>query len=158
MRIHVLEREIELRRPLAAVFPFFADPGNLEALTPPWLRFRIVTPRPIAMAAGATIDYRLRVRGIPLRWRSRITEYDPPHRFVDEQVAGPYRLWVHEHLFEEAGGVTLVRDRVRYAVPGGEWIHRMLVRPDVERIFTFRHARLRALFDPESSSPELSVA
>jgi ligand-binding SRPBCC domain-containing protein len=153
MRIHRLERMIELRKPLADVFPFFADPGNLERLTPPWLHFRIETPLPISMAEGVPIDYRLRVRGIPLRWRSRITAYEPPHRFVDEQIKGPYRLWVHEHLFEERDGVTLVRDRVRYAVPGGEWIHRLLVRPDVERIFRFRHDRLRALFDTEGSAP-----
>jgi ligand-binding SRPBCC domain-containing protein len=95
--LFTLETRLFLPRPLEIVFPFFADAGNLEILTPPWLRFEIVTPRPIAMRAGALIEYRLRLHGVPLRWQSEITAWEPPHRFVDEQRRGPYRAWIHEH-------------------------------------------------------------
>ena len=135
-----------LPRPRAEVFPFFADAANLERLTPPWLSFRILTPRPVAMAAGALIDYRLRIRGVPVRWRTRIAVWEPPDRFVDEQLRGPYRLWVHEHTFAERDGGTLCRDEVRYAVPGGALVDRLLVRPDVERIFAWRRQALADLF------------
>ena len=134
-----------LPRPRAEVFPFFADAANLERLTPPWLSFRILTPRPVAMAAGALIDYRLRIRGVPVRWRTRIAVWEPPDRFVDEQLRGPYRLWVHEHTFAERDGGTLCRDQVRYAVPGGALVDRLLVRPDVERIFAWRRRALAEL-------------
>ena len=146
MKIHELHRELWLPRPLHEVFPFFADAGNLELLTPPWMRFHVVTPLPIAMRAGALIDYRLRVRGLPLRWRSEITTWDPPHRFVDEQRRGPYRLWHHEHSFEPRDGGTLCRDFVRYAVPFDFFSHRLLVRPDIGRIFASRERKMRELF------------
>ena len=135
-----------LPRPRAEVFPFFADAANLERLTPPWLEFRILTPRPVAMREGALIDYRLRIRGVPVRWRTRIAVWEPPERFVDEQLKGPYRLWVHEHTFLERDGGTLCRDQVRYAVPGGALVDRLLVRPDVERIFAWRRRVLAELF------------
>ena len=128
------------------VFPFFADASNLEALTPEWLNFCILTPRPIRMEVGALIDYRIRLRGVPLRWRTRITAWEPPARFVDEQIRGPYRAWIHEHTFTERDGGTEVRDFVRYAVPGGELVHRFFVRRDVEKIFEFRREKLLELF------------
>ncbi|HEY7698854.1 MAG TPA: SRPBCC family protein [Vicinamibacteria bacterium] len=142
-----LEFEVTVPRRAAEVFPFFADARNLERLTPPWLRFEIVTREPIPMHAGAFIDYRLRWHGIPLRWTSRITEWEPPRRFVDEQVRGPYRMWRHEHLFEEVDGGTRVRDRVLYAVFAPDVVERLFVRRDVERIFAYRQERLRELFD-----------
>lgn len=136
-------------RPIDTVFPFFADAGNLDDLTPPWLRFEILTPRPIAMRVGARIDYRLRLRGVPIRWQSEITAWDPPHRFVDEQRRGPYRTWWHEHTFKEHDGGTLIGDHVRYASRG--WfleplLQRYLVGPDIARIFAFRRDQLRARF------------
>ena len=134
MRTFELTSEVLLPRRLAEVFPFFADAGNLERLTPPWLRFRVLTPERIEMRPGAIIDYRLRLRGVPIRWRSEITAWEPPFRFVDEQRRGPYRLWIHEHRFEERAGQTLASDHVRYAVPGGRLVHRILVRPDLERV------------------------
>lgn len=138
-----------LPAPLERVFAFFAAPENLEVITPPWLRFRILTPRPIVMAVGLKIDYRISMRGVPMRWRSVITAYEPGRRFVDEQVKGPYRMWVHEHTFEPTGsGGTLVRDRVRYAlprVPGSSIVHRWLVKPDLQRIFAYRKERIAAL-------------
>jgi ligand-binding SRPBCC domain-containing protein len=118
----------------------------LEELTPPWLNFQIKTPPPIAMRVGAMIDYQLRVRGVPLRWRSEITAWEPPHRFVDEQRLGPYRLWRHEHRFIERDGGTVATDHIQYAVRFDFLVDRWLVRPDVERIFGFRQNKLRERF------------
>lgn len=146
MRESRFESELWLPRPVEEVFPFFADAGNLERLTPPWLRFRILTPRPIEMRPGALIDYRLRVHGLPLAWRTRIEAWEPPHRFVDAQLRGPYRLWHHTHTFEARDGGTLCRDVVRYAVPGGALVDRLLVRRDVERIFAYRREELNRIF------------
>ena len=129
-----------------SVFEFFSDAGNLDLLTPPFLQFQILTPRPIAMGVGTLIDYRLRLRGIRLRWQSEITAWDPPYRFVDEQRRGPYRVWIHEHCFEEAGGETEIIDRVEYAVPGGRWLHRLFVRRDLVAIFDYRRRRLIEYF------------
>ena len=140
-----LHREQWFPRPLDEVFAFFADAGNLEAITPPWLGFEILTPRPIAMRPGALIDYRLRLRGLPVRWRTEISLWQPPHRFVDEQRRGPYREWRHEHTFAAVDDGTLVRDHVRYQVPGGRLVHELFVRRDVARIFDFRRDRLAQL-------------
>jgi hypothetical protein len=145
-RIFTLEVEQWLPRPLAEIFAFFADAGNLDALTPAWLRFEILTPRPIEMRVGARIDYRLRLRGLPVRWQSEITVWQPPNRFVDEQRRGPYRVWHHEHTFTEQDGGTLVGDRVRYAVFGGAVIERLFVRRDLATIFAFRQAKLAERF------------
>ena len=131
--------------PRDEVFPFFADAHNLEAITPPWLRFRLLTPAPIEMRPGARIDYTLRLRGVPVRWTSEITVWEPPLRFVDEQRRGPYRRWIHEHTFTEQEGGTLVTDRVDYAAPGGRVVERLLVDRDLERIFAYRRARLAEL-------------
>lgn len=138
------------------VFEFFSNAGNLGALTPPWVEFQILTPVPIPMRAGALIDYRLRIHGLPIRWRTEITEWEPGHRFVDEQRRGPYRMWVHEHLFEQHADGTLMRDLVRYAVPGGEFIHRLFVRRDVERIFDFRRARMLEIFGQPHPAAQLA--
>ena len=133
-------------RPREEIFEFFSNAANLEAITPPWLSFHIVTPKPIQMHEGALIDYRLRVHGIPLRWRTRITLWEPPHRFMDEQLRGPYRLWQHEHAFEQVDGGCLMQDRVNYAVIGGALVNRWFVRRDVERIFNYRTQRIAAFF------------
>ena len=147
MKPFTLDRSAVVPFPLERVFDFFSRPENLEALTPPWLSFRIETPLPIRMCEGALIDYRLRVRGIPLRWRSEITVWEPPHRFVDEQRRGPYRMWVHEHRFEEVDGGTRVTDHVTYAVLGGSVVRRLFVLPDLERIFDHRQERLPTLLE-----------
>lgn len=150
MRVHEWRSEIWLPAPVEKVFPFFAEAANLNAITPPWLHFRTVTQGPIVMRAGTLIDYRLRVRGVPLRWRTRINDWEPSHRFVDEQIRGPYRLWVHEHTFESRDGGTLARDFVRYAVPLDFLAHAWFVRPDVEKIFEFRSRALQKHF-PKST-------
>jgi hypothetical protein len=141
-----LHAELWLPQPRDAVFAFFSDARNLETITPPWLRFEILTPSPIAMRVGARIDYKLRLHGVPLRWQSEITAWEPPVRFVDEQRRGPYREWRHEHRFDETDGGTLVIDHVDYRVPGGAMVETLFVRPDVERIFAFRREKLREVF------------
>lgn len=152
MRFREYSTELWLPLPPEEIFPFFSNAANLDAITPPWLHFAIRTPPPILLREGALIDYRLRVRGLPLRWRTRINAWQPPHRFVDEQIRGPYRLWVHEHTFEARAGGTLARDHVRYAVPLDFLTHRWLVRPDIEKIFQFRTAALQKKFCPPHSS------
>lgn len=141
-----LKRQVVVPRPLDEVFAFFARPENLERITPPWLNFRILTPGPVPMHVGARIDYRIRLRGIPLRWTSEITLWDPPHAFVDEQRRGPYRTWIHHHAFETTAEGTQVADFVRYDMLGGACADRLVVRADLERIFDYRRdALLREL-------------
>jgi ligand-binding SRPBCC domain-containing protein len=121
-------------------------------LTPPWLRFEILTGDPIEMRAGTLLDCRLRVRGIPLRWQSEITLWKPPQRFADRQTKGPYRFWHHTHIFRVHNGGTIVEDHVRYATPGGRIVQRLLVAPDLEKIFSYRHGVLRKLFDSNGTT------
>jgi ligand-binding SRPBCC domain-containing protein len=148
MKIHTFTQEQWLPRSREEVFPFFADARNLEAITPPWVGFQILTPGPIEMTVGAIIDYRIRLHGIPLRWRTEITAWSPLDHFVDEQRRGPYRRWVHTHRFVPRDGGTLCLDHVEYAVPGGGLVNRWLVRPDIERIFAFRRGVLDQRFGP----------
>jgi ligand-binding SRPBCC domain-containing protein len=150
-----LHRETVVPRPLHEVFEFFGAPTNLDALTPPWLSFAIHNVPP-KMAAGVEIEYRLRLRGVPLRWSSRISAWEPPYRFVDEQLRGPYKRWVHEHRFEVVPGGTKVVDHVDYEVPGGRLfhhlVHRLFVAPDIARIFDYRQMRLRELLARDSGA------
>lgn len=144
-----LRREVLVPRGIDETFAFFADAANLELLTPPWLNFRILTPRPITMRAGTLIDYRIRVRALPLRWTSLIEIWEPGLRFVDLQLRGPYRWWRHEHRFTPADGGTLVEDLIEYLPP----LHRLtraLVRRDLDRIFTFRTRRISELLAPRA--------
>ena len=152
MKLYRLKREQFVPAPIEAVFAFYADASNLEQLTPPFLRFRMVSPTPVAMRPGTLIDYRIRVHGLPMTWRSEITVWNPPYRFVDEQIRGPYRVWIHLHEFEPARGGTIVRDSVRYAVPGGDLVQRFLIAPDLERIFDYREKKLREIFGDEPSA------
>ncbi len=139
---HVLRREQRLPGPPDAVFPFFAEAANLEAITPAWLGFAIVTPRPVEMRVGTLIEYRLRLHGVPVSWLTRIEEWEPGVRFVDMQLSGPYKLRHHTHEFAPDGdGGTVMRDTVRYALPLGplgEVAHRAFVARDLRRIFHFR--------------------
>ena len=152
MKEYTLQVELWLPRPRDEVFAFFSDAVNLQALTPPWVNFEVLTPAPIILRAGALIEYRIKVHGLPIRWRTEIAEWNPPNQFVDVQLRGPYTLWHHTHTFEERDGGTLCRDHVRYRPRGGALIHRLFVRRDVERIFQYRQERLRALFPTPTNS------
>jgi ligand-binding SRPBCC domain-containing protein len=151
MKEFLLATEVWLPRRRDEVFPFFAEARNLEQLTPPWLKFEVLTPEPLAMRAGALIDYRIRIHSLPIRWQTEIVAWEPPHRFVDVQLRGPYRLWHHTHTFEEKEGGTLCRDEVRYWPHGGALMNWLFVRRDVERIFQYREEKLRELFGTPSA-------
>ena len=146
MRIFHFQSRLWLPRPRSEVFEFFSNALNLEGITPPWLQFRVVTALPIRVYKGAEIEYRLRIRGIPVGWRSRITVWDPPHCFVDEQVTGPYRMWIHEHRFIDDSGGTSCEDNVQYAPLGGAFMNKLIVEKDVRKIFAYRSDRLQETF------------
>lgn len=145
---HVLRTFLELARPVDEVFAFFADAGNLERITPPDLRFEFVTPLPVEMGRGTLLEYRLRLMGMPFGWLTRIAEWSPPHRFVDEQWRGPYARWVHTHSFRETASGTVIEDEVLYRLPftpfGG--LAHPLVRRKLDEIFDYRQAVVRREF------------
>ncbi len=151
MIVHRLERRQHLRVPLDRVFAFFAEAHNLERITPPWLRFELLGEGPATMGVGTHIDYRLHLHRVPIRWTSRIEEWEPGRGFVDRQLRGPYRLWHHRHSFAAQDGGTLVRDEVDYALPLGRWgdlAHPLFVRRDLERIFAYRHRAVAEALEP----------
>ncbi len=150
MRHHKLVREQRLPQRPDEAFEFFADALNLERITPPWLGFSVVTRKPIEMRAGTLIDYRLTFHGASLSWHTEIALWDPPRRFVDVQLAGPYRVWHHTHTFEPDGEGTVMRDVVRYGLPLGplgELIRVLLVRRDLDGIFDFRQKEVARVLD-----------
>lgn len=158
-KVRVLETQLWVPRRREDLFPFFADAANLNLLTPPWLDFRILTPLPIPMGQGTLIDYRIGLKGVPMRWRTLISVWEPPVRFVDEQLSGPYALWRHEHRFEESAGGTLCVDRVEYAHWGGPIAQALMVKPDLTRIFAYRSDRMRSLFGSDVvGAPQASGA
>ena len=147
MRVYRLETEQLLPVSTAEAFPFFADAFNLEAITPPWLHFRVMTPPPIVMGPGTLIEYRLRLHSIPLRWLARIEFWEPGRGFADVQLRGPYRLWHHTHRFVPREGGTAVCDVVRYALPLGtlgRLARALVARRELERIFAFRREAVAA--------------
>ncbi len=146
MKIREFKSEIWLPLPPEQVFSFFADAVNLETVTPPWLNFKILTPGPIEMREGTLIDYRLLIHRLPVKWHTCISSWQPPHFFVDEQLRGPYRKWIHKHMFDPSDGGTIVRDLVNYAVPFDSFVHSWFVRPDIENIFRYRSDQLRKHF------------
>jgi hypothetical protein len=148
-KTYTLSFEQQVARPRPEVFDFFSRAENLEALTPPWLNFKILEVKPQPVRQGTLINYSLRVHGIPLRWTSEITEWEPPHHFVDLQLRGPYKLWRHEHRFEARDGGTLIADTINLALPLGvlgQLAYKIKVKSDIEEIFTFRKEKIRALF------------
>jgi ligand-binding SRPBCC domain-containing protein len=151
---HELKTVTHLPLPLEEVFDFFACAENLELITPPELQFRILTPQPIVMERGSLIDYRLRLHKIPFRWRTLISLWNPPHSFVDEQLRGPYRKWIHTHRFEPNGEGTRMIDEVKYELPLwplGKIAH-VFVRPRLELIFLYRQQAVRRLLLPRSDN------
>jgi len=149
LKVHTLRREQWIPRPIDEVFAFFADARNLEEITPPWLGFRIVAMDSGSISNGTEIRYRLRLHGLPIRWRTEIRRWAPPYRFIDVQRSGPYKLWHHTHRFEEHEGRTRMIDVVRYTLPFGvigRIVHELKVRDDVRRIFDYRRQRIQELF------------
>lgn len=149
MREYVLRRQQFIRAPLEDVFEFFSDARNLERITPEWLRFRVLDAGTIQMKEGARIRYRLRIAGVPVRWDSRITRWEPGKSFVDRQERGPYRIWEHTHRFEALGDGVLMGDAVRYALPYGplgRLAHALWVRGALAEIFDYRFERICELF------------
>jgi len=149
MSKHTIRREIWLPHSREEVFEFFSAARNLEQITPPLLKFEVLTPEPIPMGEGTLIDYRLRVHGLPLRWRTKITRWNPPYQFADIQLRGPYKLWDHTHTFLEEDGGTRMIDEVTYELPFGplgDIVHTLMVRRDVEEIFRYRNGVIGALF------------
>jgi ligand-binding SRPBCC domain-containing protein len=148
-RVYTLEREQWVPRSPDQMFLFFSDARNLEKITPPWLSFRVVSVAPEPIVPGTLIHYRLRVRGIPFRWTTKITEWNPPHSFIDIELSGPYAQWIHTHRFEARNGGTLLTDRVEYALPLGflgRIAHGLLVKRDVEGIFDYRRQKIEEMF------------
>ena len=136
---------------LTEVFAFFSNPQNLSKITPPSVGFKILTPSPIVMGPGTLIDYEVRIHGIPLHWRSEISEWNPPYKFADIQLKGPYAYWHHTHSFTASNGGTLVSDHIQYSVPlswmpGAGLVERFFVRPELEKIFAHRRTALEAEF------------
>jgi ligand-binding SRPBCC domain-containing protein len=146
--VHLLRTTARIERPIDEAFDFFAAAENLERITPPSLRFRIVTPVPVEMRVGTLIDYRLRLNGIPFGWRTEITEWDPPHAFTDTQLSGPYHTWIHRHTFAADGDATVMVDEVRHRLP--LWplgdLALPIVRHQLRGIFTFRARALDGIF------------
>jgi ligand-binding SRPBCC domain-containing protein len=148
-KTYTLSFKQQIQRPLPEVFDFFSRAENLEVLTPPWLKFKILDVKPQLVQQGTLIDYSLRVHGIPLRWTSEIVEWEPPHRFVDLQLRGPYKLWRHEHRFEACPGGTLISDTINLTLPLGflgRLAYKIKVESDVQEIFAFREQKIRSLF------------
>jgi ligand-binding SRPBCC domain-containing protein len=153
--VHILERRQRLAVPLEHAFELYSEARNLERITPPWLGFRVSTPAPIEMREGTLIEYRLKLHGLPVRWRTRIATWEPPLRFVDVQLRGPYALWEHTHTFERDGEqAVVIGDRVRYALPLGplgEIAHAAFVARDLRRIFDYRASAVAEWLDQETS-------
>ena len=153
---HRLERAQHVPLSIEETFAFFTDIDNLERITPPWLRFRILDPRPDKLAGGALLEYSLVLHRFPIRWTTEIDVWEPPRRFVDFQARGPYALWEHTHTFEPSGDGTLMRDRVRYSIPYGPLgalAHVAFVRRDLLRIFDYRRdATARVLREEDGGS------
>ena len=149
LKIYELKKKVTIPAPIEDVFSFFSDAGNLNLITPPWLYFKILTPLPIVMEKNALIDYAIKLLGLQFVWKTEIAVWQPPDKFIDRQIKGPYRVWEHTHMFMEKGEGTQMEDVVRYAVPGfvlSPLIHFLFVRPRLEKIFAFREQRLLALF------------
>lgn len=149
MSEHILEREQIIKRPIEEVFSFFADAVNLEKITPPELKFHITTPQPIDIKKGTLIEYQLKLRGFPIKWKTEITQWNPPFDFVDSALKSPYKQWIHLHTFEEnANGETIMRDKVRYRLPFeplGDLAH-WYVKKELKYIFDYRNKVVEEFF------------
>jgi ligand-binding SRPBCC domain-containing protein len=149
LKKYVYKHVMIVSKSVENTFEFFSHPENLGKVTPSYLQFTFLTPLPVEMRKGTIIDYRLTIYKFRVHWRTEITLWEPPHRFIDKQIKGPYRLWVHEHTFESVNSGTRMTDLVEYAVPGGilaPLIHSFFVRKDIEKIFRFRELTFSKIF------------
>lgn len=149
MKKYILKREQFISKPLKEVFSFFEKPENLTEITPKNLGFTILNSTPIKMEKDALISYRIKLLGIPVYWQTRISDYNAPHSFTDEQLKGPYSLWIHSHTFSESNGGTLMKDEVLYSIPLGllgEIAHFIYVKKELENIFDFRASVISNIF------------
>ncbi|MEO6587724.1 MAG: SRPBCC family protein [Pyrinomonadaceae bacterium] len=149
MSEHILERKQVIKRPIKEIFDFFADAVNLEKITPPELNFHITTPQPIDIKKGTLIEYQLKLRGIPIKWKTEITQWNPPFDFVDTALKSPYKQWIHLHSFEEGeSGETIMKDKVRYRLPLeplGDLAH-WYVKKELKYIFDYRYKVIEKIF------------
>ena len=149
-----------INKPLEVVFEFFSKPENLEMITPESLSFNMLTPTPVKMEKGSLIDYTIRLFGIPIHWRTLISDYEPPFRFVDQQIKGPYTFWHHTHTFQAIEGGVEIIDKVKYSLPLG-WlgtlVHSIWVRKDLEKIFDHRKTVIQNYFGSINISNERMV-
>ncbi len=149
MKTYVLEKTTVIEKPLLYVFDFFSKAENLNKITPKEVYFKILTPSPIPMKKGTLIDYKIKLNGIPFIWKTEISEWNPPHKFADNQLVGPYKLWFHEHFFEEKDGHTIMTDRVTYLSKGwilAPFLHWLFVDKKVKQIFEYREIQLKEIF------------
>lgn len=146
---HIFISELWINKPKEELFEFFSNASNLNLVTPKWLSFEILTPTPIFIKRGTIIDYRLKLHKFPIKWKTKITNWEPPFRFVDSQIKGPYKTWIHEHKFVDQKNGTLMIDTVEYKAPGRIFeplINFLFVRRDVKRIFQYREQQFSAIF------------
>ena len=149
MNYYNLHQTQFINKPISEVFNFFSMPENLEVITPGYLNFRIKTPSPVKMESGRIIDYKIKLRGVPFTWSSLISEYDPPYKFIDEQVRGPYAYWHHTHIFSETKEGTLIEDIVKYSIPfglAGQFAHFLFIKSDLKNIFQYRFNTINKIF------------
>lgn len=153
---YLFESRLWLPASQEEVFDFFSKAENLQRITPTWLNFEILTPLPIAIRQGTMIDYRLKLFGIPMRWKTEISVWEPPHRFVDRQIRGPYYIWIHTHHFESKDGHVMMSDRVEYMPKGwllAPLLNGLFVRRNVRRIFGYRREEIRRIFEEKGDTP-----
>ena len=154
MKIYELNKTQFINQPIDVVFNFFSKPENLALITPSKLAFKILTPTPITINKGTLIDYTIRLMGFPVHWRTLITKYNPPYEFVDEQIKGPYLFWHHTHTFKAVNGGSEIKDKVKYSIPMGylgQFIHKIWIKKDLEKIFEYRKAVIDKLFNQSDS-------
>ena len=149
MKYYKLLKSQFIDKPINEVFSFFEKPENLQEITPLYLNFKIITPSPIKMEVGQIISYNIKLRGIPIKWNSLISSYDPPNSFIDQQIKGPYAIWHHTHRFKEQDGGTLIEDEVKYAIPFGivgRILNYLFIKNDLKKIFQYREERIALIF------------
>ncbi len=153
MKLYTLKKEQIVLKDISTVFDFFSKPENLSVITPPAMKFKILTPSPIDMKEGALIDYTVSIMLIPIRWRTLITKFSPPNLFIDQQLKGPYSIWHHTHIFEKiSDNETLIKDKVVYGVPFGiigRLAHYLYIKRDLKKIFTYRKNKIEQIFNNE---------